>query len=71
MGVKVTLNVSVPTDGVVPAVGPYRNVPGTEAVAFNCVALKAVPNVMAAGVAQVMTGAAAATTRETVLVAMV
>ena len=45
-------------DITVPAVGLYTNVPGTLAVASNCVALSAVPTVTAAGVLQVMVGVA-------------
>ena len=45
-------------DITVPAVGLKTNVPGTLAVAFNCVELSAVPTVTAAGVLQVMVGVA-------------
>ena len=39
-----------------PAAGVYTNDPATLVVAFNCAALRAVPWVIGAGVAQVMTG---------------
>ena len=58
-GVKVTDNVwPVPAASSVPLAGEYTNVPATPtgAVAFNCVALSAVPTVIAAGVGQVITG---------------
>ena len=55
---NVTFNVWGPTAKTVPAAGVYAKVPDTEAVAFNCVALNAVPYVIAAGGAQVITGAA-------------
>jgi len=46
-------------------------VPGTDAVAFNCVLLSAVPYVIAAGIAQVISGVALFTVNETVCVAVV
>src|SRR5882757_6742466 len=56
VGVKITERVSVPTAGTAPAAGVYTNVPGTDAVAFNWVALSAVPTEIAAGVGHVITG---------------
>ena len=58
LGVNVTESVCVPTPKTVPAAGVYANVPVTEAVAFSCVALNAVPNVIAAGADQVIMGVA-------------
>jgi hypothetical protein len=48
-------------DITVPSGGVYTNVPGTLAVAFNCVALSAVPATTAAGVFHVMEGVALVT----------
>ena len=56
-GVKVTERVSVPAAGILPGAGVYTSVPGTDAVAFNCVAESAVPCVMFAGLVHVITGA--------------
>ena len=54
--------VVVPMDDItVPSGGVYTNVPGTLAVAFNCVALSAVPATTAAGVFHVMEGVALVT----------
>ena len=64
MGVKSTERVSVPAAGIAPAAGVYANVPCTLAVAFNCVALNAVPAVIGAGVAQVIVGVVAAIAEE-------
>jgi hypothetical protein len=44
-------------------------VPGTDAVAFNCAALNAVPGTIIAGMAHVITGVAWFTTIVAVLVA--
>ena len=44
VGVNVTVSVCAgPTESTVPAAGVYAKVPGTDAVAFSCVALNAVP----------------------------
>src|ERR1700747_2318997 len=61
----------MPAEGTVPAAGVYVRVPGTDEVAFSWAAERAVPYVMAAGVAQVITGATWVTTSCTVLVAVV
>src|SRR5678815_3707638 len=67
--VNVTDNVcAIPAPRMVPAAGQYANVPGTLAVAVNCVALRAVPVVMSAGFAHVMTGVALSTVSDTVAV---
>ena len=59
---KLTDNVwPVPMLSTVPAGGRYANTPATLAVAVNCGAPSAVPYVMAAGFAQLMTGVAPAT----------
>src|SRR5262245_1207050 len=72
VGVNVTDSVwFAPAFRTVPAIGAYANVPGVPAVAFNCVALSAVPWVMSAGFAQVMAGVAFSTLIVTVLVAVV
>jgi hypothetical protein len=43
-GVKVVVSVCPdPANSTVPAAGLYANVPGTDAVAFSCVALSGVP----------------------------
>jgi hypothetical protein len=41
--VKVTESVFFPTLGIAPAAGVYTKLPAAFAVAFNCVALNAVP----------------------------
>jgi hypothetical protein len=56
VGVKVAVRVCAPGLNTVPAAGEYVNVPGTFAVAFNCVAPRADPYVMGVGVGQVITG---------------
>src|SRR5258708_3178716 len=72
VGVKVTDSVwFAPACRIVPVGGEYKKRPGTLAVAFSCVALSAVPNVMSAGVAQVMTGVAFSTLIDAVIVAVV
>jgi hypothetical protein len=43
---------------MVPIAGLYMKLPGTFAVAFSCVALRAVPVAMVPGAAQVITGVA-------------
>lgn len=63
VGTKLTDSVCDPAPKTVPLAGVYVNVPATEfppnaAVAFNCVALRAVPKVIAAGFAHVITGVA-------------
>jgi hypothetical protein len=74
VGIKVTESVCVPAPKMVPAAGTYANVPGTEAVAFNCAPLNAAPYVIATGADQEIVGVTlppALTVRETVLVAEV
>src|SRR5262245_59145347 len=72
VGVKVADNVwPAPAFSTVPAIGLQTNVPGVFAVAFSCVAPSAVPKVMSAGVAHVITGVAFTTLIVTVLVAVV
>jgi hypothetical protein len=61
VGVNVTDSGRDPAPTTVPSTGEYANVPGTEAVAFNCVPLSAVPYVIAAGVVQVIIGVAGTT----------
>ena len=57
VGVKSTERVCPgPAFKSVPNAGLYTKVPGTEAVAFNSAALKALPKVMSAGLAQVIVG---------------
>src|ERR1700681_3370951 len=57
VGVNVLDRVWLPAASTVPDGGVYTNVPATPpAVAFNCVALSAVPLTIAAGFAQVMVG---------------
>ena len=55
-GVNVAVSCCVPGPRTVPAGGLKEKVPATFAVAFNCAALRAVPNGMAAGGGQVITG---------------
>ena len=43
VGVKVASRLCTPPPGTEPLAGEYTNVPGALAVAFNCVALSAVP----------------------------
>jgi hypothetical protein len=50
-----------PTPSIVPLAGAYVEVPPTFTVEFNCVALSAVPELMSAGFAQVMSGVAFST----------
>src|SRR4030081_1098412 len=72
VGVNATESVcAAPALSTVPATGEYTNVPGTLAVAFSCVALSAVPNVMSAGAAHVIVGVAFSTLMATVRVAVV
>ena len=72
VGVNVTESVCpAPAASTVPAGGTYTNVPGTLAVAFNCVALSAVPAVMLAGAAHVMVGVARTTVIALLAVAFV
>ena len=59
VGVNVTKSVWVPAVSTVPAGGLYTNVPATLAVASNCVELRAVELVIAAGAAHVMVGVVA------------
>ena len=54
VGVKVTVRVCGPAPSTVPAAGVKLNVPGTDDVASSCVALSAVPYVIAAGAGHVM-----------------
>ena len=61
----------VPTAGVVPNAGVYTKVPGMVEVASSCATLSVVPEVMAAGVAQLTAGVALFTVKVTVLVAVV
>src|ERR671927_206744 len=69
VGVKVTESVcAAPAFSTAPSAGVYTNVPGVLAVAFSCVAPSAVPYVMSAGAAQVMTGVAFSTLMLTVFV---
>src|SRR5882672_3495263 len=71
VGVKVTDNVcAAPALRTVPAAGVYTNVPGTLAVAFNCVAPSGVPNVIAAGALHVIVGVAFPTVIATLAVAV-
>ena len=68
VGVKFTCKVCpAPAVNTVPAGGAYTIVPVTEAVAFNCVALSAVPYTMSAGLLHVITGVAFVTVIATVL----
>ena len=74
LGVKVTLNVcAAPAFNTVPLAGMYANVPARElpltpvAVAFNGVALNAVPYVMSAGFGHASVGVALFTVTLTVL----
>jgi hypothetical protein len=55
-GVNVTESVRVPAASTDPAGGAYANVPGTLALALNCVAPSAVPYAIGAGFAHVMVG---------------
>ena len=61
VGTKSTCRVRLPAFSTVPAAGVYVNAPGTLAVAFNCVPLRAVPYTMFAGLLQVITGVACVT----------
>src|SRR5262245_21846902 len=73
VGVNVTDSVwFAPALSTAPASGVYTKVPviPPPAVAFSCVAPSAVPKVMSAGFAHVMTGVAFKTLIETVLVAL-
>src|SRR3954469_1450913 len=73
VGVNVTDSVWVlPALSTAPAAGVQTNVPSTPplTVAFSCVVLSAVPNVMSAGVGQVITGVAFSTLMLIVLVAV-
>ena len=65
VGVKVTESVCVPAGSEYPAEGVYVNLPGTEAVALSCAALRGIPQVIPAGFAQVMAGSALLTTSVT------
>ena len=56
----------MPTFGVVPLAGLYTIVPATLPLALSCVPDRAVPYVIALGVAQVIVGVALATTSDTV-----
>ena len=58
MGENTAVSCCVPAARTAPTAGLYMKVPGTFAVASNCVALRAVPGAMAAGVAQVIVGVA-------------
>src|SRR5690242_15733252 len=58
VGVNVTESVADPAPGIVPATGEYTKLPAVFAVAFSCVAVSAVPNVIAAGLTHVITEAA-------------
>ena len=71
MGAKVVVNVCDPALRAVPAAGEYVKLPATGELASSCIALRAVPCVMAAGVAQVMAGVALLTVTATVAVALV
>ena len=71
VGVKVTESVTVPALGIVPAAGVYWKVPGVDAVASNCVALKAVPAVIGASAGHVIFGVALFTVNVLVAVAVV
>jgi hypothetical protein len=55
VGVNVTDSVSDPDEGIVPGAGLCANVTGTGALAFNRVALKAVPAIIGTSVAHVIT----------------
>ena len=52
------VNCCVPAARTAPTAGLYMKLPGAFAVAFNCVALRAVPVAIAAGAAQVIVGVA-------------
>jgi hypothetical protein len=67
--VNVTDNVWPPAGRTVPAAGEYANVPGTDAVAFNCAAPRAVPYVRLFGAVHEMLVAAFVTERVTSAVA--
>jgi hypothetical protein len=56
VGVNVVDNGCVPAVSAVPAAGVYTKVPGTFAVAFNCVTPSTVPATTDAGFAHVITG---------------
>ena len=71
MGVKVTDSVCDPTARMVPVAGEYANVPGTVELALSCVALSAVPYVIAAGAAHAMVDVALLTVSVTDAVAVV
>jgi len=72
VGAKVTERVLVPTARTVPAGGVYTNVPDTDAMAFNCVELRAVPKDIESGVGHVIFGVCCVvTTICTVAVAVV
>ena len=58
VGENTAVSCWVPAAKTAPAAGLYMKLPGTLAVASNCVALSAVPAAMGAGVAQVIVGAA-------------
>ena len=58
VGENTAASCCVPAGRTAPTAGLYMKLPGTFAVAFNCVALSAVPVEMEAGAAQVISGAA-------------
>jgi hypothetical protein len=64
-GVNVVESVSVPTGRILPTAGLYAKLPTIEAVAFNCVVERAVPEIIDAGVTQVIDGVALLTDRFT------
>ena len=68
VGVNVVDRVCIPTVNTVPATGLYANVPGTLAVAFNCVPPSNVPWTTDAGLAHVIVGVALVTSIVTVAV---
>ena len=70
VGVNVTDSVWLPAPGVVPAEGLYAKLPAVLAVASSCVALSAVPLVIAAGVGQLIVGVALLTVSATLPVAV-
>jgi len=72
VGVNVTdKDCAAPAGNTVPAAGVYAKVPGTLAVAFNCVALSGVPYVIAEGAFQVIVGVALTTVIVRLAVAVV
>jgi len=58
VGENTAVSCCVPAGRTVPAAGLYIKLPGTFAVAFSCVVLRAVPVAIEAGAAHVIAGVA-------------